>query len=165
MKPLLALSLLPHLTLAGIPPDPATTYDPAGNITQIVDDIESNVAKNFVYEYDPLHRLVKDVANAVDGTLKGAKNPVVRDAIKYGQEQHKLYNPGEEYVLNKQIPGTNLRPDALNPQGKTIRELKPDNLRAIQRGQTQLGKYIDAANKAYGEGFRGIIDTYKKLID
>ncbi len=100
--------------------------------------------------------------NNTSQTLRGAQNPSVSEAIKYGQEQHKLYNPGSTYKLNRQIPGTFLRPDALDAGNKVIRELKPDNQQAINRGLSQLQKYIDAADSALGKGFTGVIDTYKK---
>ena len=107
-----------------------------------------------------------DAAKATTQTLKGAQNPATQSALKYGQEQHKLYNPGvldgNNYLLNREIPGTQLRPDAIDLQNKVIRELKPDNARAIERGNLQLQKYIDSANKAFGGEFKGVIDTYKR---
>lgn len=93
---------------------------------------------------------------------KGSANPEVRDAINYGQEQHRAYNPGENYQLNKPLPGTKLRPDAIDVENGIIRELKPDNIQAIQRGFRQLSGYIKAANKAFGKKFKGVVDTYTR---
>lgn len=43
-----------------------------------------------------------------------------------------------------------------------IRELKPNNLRAIRRGERQLEVYLDAAKKAWPNVKRWItaVDTY-----
>ena len=112
----------------------------------------------------------KVVDKTLDSTkvLRGTQNPVTKEAASAGREAHRLYDPGRldgnTYILNRQIPGTKLRPDALDLNNRTIRELKPENSQAIQRGQQQLQKYIDAANKAYPgkSSFKGTVDTYKK---
>ena len=46
----------------------AYTYDPVGNVTQIVDTSNTNAAKTVVYAYDDLHRLTSATAtNAANG--------------------------------------------------------------------------------------------------
>ena len=85
-------------------------------------------------------------------------------ATASGRQAHADYSEtmsAQGYVTNKQsIPGTRLRPDAIDVDRGIIRELKPNNARAIQRGLQQLQRYLDAAEQAFGRRFRGILDTY-----
>jgi hypothetical protein len=82
-----------------------------------------------------------------------------------GRQAHKQYQdmlgePGYDY--NRQIPGTRLRPDAIDWANHIVRELKPDNTRAIQRGLVQLTKYVDALNNLTDSVWTGILDLYEK---
>lgn len=61
-----------------------------------------------------------------------------------GKQAHKNYRnalPGT-YDFEKRIPRTNLRPDAIDWTSNTVRELKPDNPRAISRGLKQVQRYV-----------------------
>ena len=85
---------------------------------------------------------------------------------KYGQEQHKFYKLGQADGINtrKEFRFDNgLRADFIDIVNKIVYELKPDNARAINQGAKQLERYVEQANKQYGEGFRGILETYKSL--
>jgi hypothetical protein len=82
-----------------------------------------------------------------------------------GKQAHRNYpnmldEPGYDY--NRQISGTRLRADAIDWNNNIVRELKPDNMRAIQRGLIQLGKYVDALENLTGETWTGILDIYEK---
>jgi Restriction endonuclease fold toxin 9 len=82
-----------------------------------------------------------------------------------GRQAHARYAEmlGEpDYVYNKQIPGTRLRPDAIDVANNIVRELKPDNPQAIARGLVQLAKYVDALENYTGEAWTGILDLYTK---
>jgi RHS repeat-associated protein len=85
-----------------------------------------------------------------------------------GRQVHKNYPDilGEpNYDYNKQIPNTRLRPDAIDWVNRIVRELKPDNPRAIQRGLVQLQGYINAlnANEISPDNYwTGILDIYPK---
>lgn len=81
-------------------------------------------------------------------------------AAKAGQVVHSMYNPGSNYILNKAIPGTRLRPDAIDPIKKIIRELKPNNPAAIKRGWKQLEMYRNAANDWIEGTWQLFIDIY-----
>ena len=68
--------------------------------------------------------------------------------------------PGFEREVT--IPGTKLRMDGYNKDSKEILEIKPDNNRAVQRGQKQLDRYCEACNKSsLGEGHTSVpVQTY-----
>jgi RHS repeat-associated protein len=84
-------------------------------------------------------------------------------ATKAGRTQHEEYykaKGAEGYTTNKQIPGSRLRPDAIDPGKGIIRELKPNTPSGIRAGTSQLGRYLDAAQKAFGKVFQGVLDLY-----
>jgi RHS repeat-associated protein len=83
-------------------------------------------------------------------------------SARLGKIAHELYQPGEGYQLNRAIPGSKMRPDAIDYVNKIVRELKPFTKRGIQRGAAQMKKYLDLLNKAFPEGgeWTGIVDYY-----
>jgi hypothetical protein len=88
-------------------------------------------------------------------------------AARSGRTMHGQYSgqmQQQGYTTNSNIPNSNLRPDAIRISGNTgtIRELKPNNARAIQRGQRQLARYVQAAQKAWPNVKRWVtvVDTY-----
>lgn len=44
---------------------------------------------------------------------------------------------------------------------REVRELKPDNPRAIQRGWRQVNKYKEELERVYGGAWKAYVDTYK----
>lgn len=104
---------------------------------------------------------VVKISGEATKALKGTRNPIVKEAIKIGQKEHNLYNPGPGYEKEFRFKN-GLRADALNREQKIIRELKPENPIAIKRGYQQLENYIQQAYKEFGTLFRGILDTYKQ---
>jgi len=98
--------------------------------------------------------------------LHGAANPAVKESIEQGMREHRRFyqEMGEKgMITNKAIPGTRLRPDALDHSGKMIYELKPNTPTAITKGEKQAQRYQEAANKAYSDQFKSKVQTYKKL--
>jgi RHS repeat-associated protein len=85
-------------------------------------------------------------------------------AARGGRAAHGEYSTqmsGQGYTTNRQsIPGTKLRPDAIDPLRGIVRELKPNTASGIARGTAQLQKYVEAATKAFGREFQGILDFY-----
>jgi len=70
-----------------------------------------------------------------------------------GQVTHKIFQEGKREQV---IPGSRLRPDIYDDKNFVIRELKPDNLRAIKRGENQLKGYLRVADPR----FRGELWVY-----
>ena len=68
--------------------------------------------------------------------------------------------PGFEREVT--IPGTKLRMDGYNRDTKQIVEIKPDNARAVQRGEKQLEKYCTTCDKSeLGSGHSTVpVQTY-----
>jgi len=48
----------------------------------------------------------------------------------------------------------------VNFETRQVLELKPNNPKAIGRGQRQLQRYIDELNEVYGGGWTGRVVTY-----
>ncbi len=81
--------------------------------------------------------------------------------IKGKKEHAKYYKRfAKGWAPNLEIPGTGLRPDAINVKRKSIRELKPNTPSGRARMSSRLNKYIKAANETYGCCFKGIPDYY-----
>jgi len=102
-----------------------------------------------------------EVFAAVSST--SGENP----AATGGRAAHARYSARMQrqgYTTNRNIPGSNLRPDAIRINGRVgiIRDLKPNSVRAIQRGQRQLARYVEAAKKAWPNVRRWVtaVDTY-----
>lgn len=81
---------------------------------------------------------------------------------QYGRQAHNNYRDalGGSYRYNAALP-SGLRPDAINFRTRIVRELKPDNPRARQRGKTQLQKYLDELEDITGQAWKGILDVYR----
>jgi Restriction endonuclease fold toxin 9 len=84
------------------------------------------------------------------------------DTIR-GREAHANYSSalGSKYVYNRSLP-SGLRPDAIDWENRIVRELKPDNPLAIQRGWSQVRKYLSELFEITGDIWTAFVDTYKK---
>jgi len=102
-----------------------------------------------------------DKADDVADTLRGARNPTVKEALNRGRQAHidEYYGPGVGTEVR--LP-SGKRMDGYNPVNRIVYELKPDNPRAINRGLAQLKTYVEEANKVFGPGHQGITRTYRK---
>ena len=87
------------------------------------------------------------------------QNPKVKAAAARGRQVHKdrQYPPG--FKKEVQLPSKK-RMDAYNKETKEIIELKPNNQRAIKKGEKQLEQYCKECNDVLGEGHTGSIETY-----
>jgi len=96
--------------------------------------------------------------------VKAAKSGGESSKAARGREAHKNYENalGEGYDFNKAIPGSKKRPDAIDPVNRIVRELKPDNPRAIRRGMKQLEGYRKELEHATGEKWTSHLDTYRQ---
>ena len=97
--------------------------------------------------------------------LRGSANPDTKATIEYGQQQHESFYSMESEasstaVTNKQIPGTNIRPDSYDPIAGTVTELKPSSSSAINKGIQQLKDYTSSLEKFYRKTFEPILKTY-----
>lgn len=61
-------------------------------------------------------------------------------ATKAGRQAHKDWNPGEGFDKEVTLP-SGKRADAVNFKQKHVKELKPDNPRAMKRGEKQVEQY------------------------
>ena len=110
------------------------------------------------------------VVGGSDDFAKASRN-IADDIIKSGgetaatirgREAHQLYSSalGQGYVYNRPLP-SGLRPDAVDWENHIVRELKPDNSRAIQRGWNQVRRYLNELFEITGDAWTAFVDTYK----
>jgi len=92
-------------------------------------------------------------------TLKGTKNPVVKEAVEYGKKMHKEFDYGAGVKKEVTLP-SGKRMDGYDKTNKIIYELKPDNANAAKKGTKQLEKYVEESNKVNGPGHKGVLKTY-----
>ena len=127
-----------------------TTVTPVGEGTASVKSTAQNVIKS-----------------AENGIKRGANHPVVKEALEYGKVQHSLFKADEigPTFLKEFRFANGLRADAIDFKNKVIYELKPENSRAIQQGYNQLRAYTEQAKNQFGDTFKGVLETYKRIVD
>jgi RHS repeat-associated protein len=96
---------------------------------------------------------------------KGSANPVVAAAARDGIRAHANYGTalgGKKagYQTEFTLP-SGKRADAVNFGKREVRELKPDNARAIKRGTKQVEAYRQELEKEYGGKWTAAVDTYQ----
>jgi RHS repeat-associated protein len=84
-------------------------------------------------------------------------------AAAAGRSAHKNYENtlGGGYEFNKALP-SGKRPDAVDFENRVVRELKPDNARAIKRGEKQVEGYKKELEATTGEKWTTHVDTYRQ---
>jgi hypothetical protein len=50
----------------------------------------------------------------------------------------------------------------VNWKDRTVRELKPDNPRAVRRGWNQVKRYMKELEEITGEVWQALVDLYKQ---
>ena len=81
-----------------------------------------------------------------------------------GRSAHKSYVHtlgGGDYVFNRALPGSRMRPDAVSYSQNIVRELKPDNPEAIARGWRQVNTYRAYLEAQTGQAWTAYVDVYK----
>ncbi len=99
-----------------------------------------------------------DAAKAAKA-LKGARIPKVKEALKRGQHEHKNYRPGPGYTKEARTP-SGKRADAANLRRRHVKELKPNNPRAIRRGEKQAQGYAEEFQQEHGGVWTWEVETY-----
>jgi hypothetical protein len=98
------------------------------------------------------------VHNACTAFGNAAKNGETA-ATKAGREAHKSYEPGPGFQKEVELP-SGKRADAVNFETKTVKELKPNNQRAIKRGEKQVEGYKNELQNTSGGKWTGKVETY-----
>lgn len=83
-------------------------------------------------------------------------------ATAKGRRAHQNYRNalGDEYDFKHQLP-SGRRPDAVDLSKREVRELKPDNPRAISLGQKQVETYRKELESLLGGQWNSYVDTYR----
>jgi hypothetical protein len=90
----------------------------------------------------------------------------------YGRAEHKYWEEnsiyGEEFDAEQSFTdgaGNRIKIDAVDYQNFKIKELKPDNARAIQRGKTQIKRYVNFLERIFpGTKWSGEVVTYSRVL-
>lgn len=91
---------------------------------------------------------------------KAKKTGGETEATKRGRQAHTDWQPGEGYEKEVRLP-SGRRADAVNAEKKDVKELKPNNPRAIKRGEKQVEKYRRELEDKHGGQWTGQVDTYE----
>jgi hypothetical protein len=104
--------------------------------------------------------LVKASSNIADDIIKrvGETADTIRGRAAHANYPYAL-GPGYDYRVR--LP-SGLRPDAVDWENNIVRELKPDNPSAIQRGWRQVRKYLNELSEMTEKNWKAYVDTYKK---
>lgn len=77
---------------------------------------------------------------------------------------HKKYNPGQGYIKEYQLP-SGKRVDAVSLEKGDVRELKPNNTKAIRKGEKQVLMYKNELQSLYPSvNWECHIDIYEKSL-
>ncbi len=81
---------------------------------------------------------------------------------RYGRQAHNNYRDalGGDYRYDPRLP-SGRRPDAVDINNRVVRELKPDNPRAIREGNRQLERYRQELESLYGGNWTSHLDLYR----
>jgi RHS repeat-associated protein len=87
-------------------------------------------------------------------------------ATSLGRQKHKEWKPGSGYKKEVRLDNGK-QADAVNFEKRHVKELKPDNPRAVQRGERQVKGYVEQLEKQYPtqpgqKPWTGCVETYKK---
>ena len=75
---------------------------------------------------------------------------------------HKTYNPGEGYIKEYSLPSKR-RADAVNLEKGDVRELKPNNAKAIKTGEKQVQEYMKELQAQFPDkNWEWHVDVYDK---
>lgn len=67
---------------------------------------------------------------------------------------------GGKYEHDVRLP-SGQRPDAVDFESSLVRELKPDNPRAIRLGMKQLARYLRELQRLTGKKWTSFLDSYE----
>jgi RHS repeat-associated protein len=121
--------------------------------------------------------LVHNISCGVGGSGGAAADPYPRDAqgrftsgaggdsaaAALGRSAHISYENtlgGGDYVFNRTLPESSLRPDAYSADLRIVRELKPASPGAIASGWRQVNNYRAYMEQYTGEPWTGYVDVY-----
>jgi hypothetical protein len=123
---------------------------------EVAEKVVENTAKTVAKDAEK-----KGVAD-LEKKAAAAKPPTSGEtaATKQGREEHKTWDPGEGFKKEVATP-SGKRADAVNTKIKEVKELKPDNPRAIKRGEKQVEGYRKEFQKEHGGHWTGKVETYK----
>ncbi|WNG61417.1 hypothetical protein F0U59_46945 [Archangium gephyra] len=103
----------------------------------------------------------KSVESLETSTAREAKKTAGEtETTKRGRQAHTDWQPGEGYEKEVRLP-SGRRADAVNAEKKDVKELKPNNPRAIKRGEKQVETYRRELEEKRGGQWTGQVETYE----
>lgn len=87
-----------------------------------------------------------ETADRMTSGARGSNNPVTSFILKAGKEAHDAYQRNSSYCTVYEWSINNGRADCINASRCEVIELKPNNSRAVSKGESQARDYVDALN-------------------
>ena len=114
----------------------------------------------YAYVHDPLGWLDPWGLSA----CRGVNHPRTREASERGMQAHRNYQQaaaaGSHLLYEYRLP-SGKRVDAVDLHSRIVRELKPDNPKAIMRGEKQAAAYAKELAQTFGGTWTHLVDTYR----
>jgi hypothetical protein len=152
-----------YSTVSGIVDNAKIIADPNASIAEklaAAGDIALDVGTGVnVKDIKAAAKAVEEVKDKVTKAV-GAANPKVAEALRKGQKAHAERQYPEGFKKEVELP-SGKKMDAYNKEAKEVIELKPDNPRAIKRGEKQAAEYCRECDKEFGPGHTSKVETYK----
>jgi RHS repeat-associated protein len=144
----------------GASANPGYQYAPAGG-----GGVSGTTVYNQVEEIKQLLAIARLYAVTSNSNSSTSPSSGETNWTSQGREAHKVYNPGSNYTVDRKINKlkNDKIPDAIDIVNKIVRELKPNNPRAIAKGWDQVKKYARQLQKQSPPGttWRIAVDTYE----
>ncbi|HYO55539.1 hypothetical protein [Archangium sp.] len=109
---------------------------------------------------EPLYAANRKVGKTGSVSLPQPKSGGETEATKRGRQAHKDWKPGEGFKKEVRLP-SGKRADAVNPDKREVKELKPDTPRAVKQGERQVEEYRRELEETEGGSWTGKVETYK----
>ncbi|MBL9179823.1 MAG: hypothetical protein JNM65_17315 [Verrucomicrobiaceae bacterium] len=143
----------------------ATKYDKVETLVNVGSDVASGdyagAALGVLGEVAPGSKKSPSPGGQTAKKISDAAKSGETAATKAGRQAHKDWEPGEGFEKEVTLP-SGKRADAVNLETKQVKELKPDNARAVKRGEKQVEGYRQELQKEHGGDWTGAVETYKR---
>lgn len=160
--------------VAGGPEDDLDYNDPVE--PSILDPSNPSLRGNYAFDRIKLLSLEPGLGATFAGALRKPEVPVKATSevtgkppargetlhTRRGREAHQNYKNalGHGYDDRLRLP-SGRRPDAVDLTRQEVRELKPENRKAISRGQRQVDAYRQELESLFGGSWKSFVDTYR----
>jgi hypothetical protein len=94
----------------------------------------------------------------IKSTARGVRGGESVQAAQ-GRAAHREWDPGAGFQKEVRLP-SGKRADAVNYETRHVKELKPNNPRAVRKGERQVEGYRQELEQVTGETWTSSVETY-----